>query len=143
MPTWYVCLKDDCEQGFETWADARKHMKTCGYVGSYEKNGQTKKGPNIEASRAKGIRIYGHAPDRRAAPKAAVTEEELVETLRKYFDNGPRTYNYRKHALAKAIRPKYGPFPFHEFGFGTFAEFLQRHGFWIEEASSSSRSTPY
>ena len=146
MSTWYACLKDECEKVFETWGEARKHMKACGYMGSHVKNGQTCKGPSIEASRAKGIRIYGHAPDRRAAPKETVTEEGLVEIVSKYFANGPPTYDYRKDVMAKVIRPKYGHFQFHEFGFGTFTEFLQRHGFWIERrsgGSSSSRSTPY
>lgn len=154
MSKWYGCLVEDCQRVFETWGEARKHMKLCGPVDGYMKNGQFCKKPNINDSAAKGASIYGHAPDRRSAPEenyvleeSAATEEELVDLVREYYAKGPATYNYRKDVIAKAIRPKWGHFPFHKFGFGTFEEFSSRHGLSIQGeksgAPNSLRISPY
>ena len=58
--------------------------------------------------------------------------------IREYYAKVPDDPNHRKHVLAKAIRPKYGNFPFGNFGFGTFIEFSRRHGLEVYNAKGAA-----
>lgn len=125
----YACLADTCHEGFETWGDARRHMKRVCHLeckpkmsDSAEKASRfitTKPNyvdPTLE-SRFSGKLKTDHAP----------SETELVGLVMDYYSKGPDSENHRKHVMARAIRPIYGNFEFSKFGFGTFKEFSIRH----------------
>ena len=128
----YACLNDGCNQLFDKWGDARKHMRQCGHHSGPKK-------PRLRDSAAKATEIIASDPELSAMavaeavfpkPWEDVSEEELVELIRPFYS----TYQLsaadrRKHVRHRVIEPKYGRFEFGKFGFGTFEKFLVRHGF--------------
>ncbi len=126
----YACLADRCQEGFEKWGDARRHMKNVCHV-----EGK----PKMSDSAEKASRFFTTKPDyvdptleSRFSGKLktdhAPSETELVDLVKDYYSKGSDSENHRKHVMSRVIRPTYGHFEFHKFGFGTFEEFSKRHG---------------
>ena len=127
----YACLADSCQEQFEKWNNARRHMKNvCCIAGKPMLSDSAKKArdlfsttmpdyvdPTLEA-RFSGQLKTNYAP----------SEKELVDLVKEYYLKGPYSVNYRRYVMARIIRPTYGNFEFERFGFGTFREFVTRHG---------------
>mmetsp|Transcript_110206 Transcript_110206/g.235305 ORF Transcript_110206/g.235305 Transcript_110206/m.235305 type:complete len:134 (-) Transcript_110206:110-511(-) len=127
----YACLVEPCSDIFETWGAARQHMKKCGFQGK----------PKLQESAEKALRLSPKAvPVPTMKPWEGVSEEELIQIVEEFYACGPATVDYRKDVMARAIRPKYGDFPFAKFGFGTFLEFSERNGL---STRSTRRFAPY
>jgi hypothetical protein len=128
----YSCLGHECEETFDAWRDATRHMQKCEQHQQLEN-----KKPDIHLSRKK-------ANDLLQEGKTSIksypvpTEEELVEALRESFSKGPSTKVCRKDVLPLAIRNRWGPGEFSKFGFGTIQDFLKRHDVSPEESEVKS-----
>ena len=133
----YACLGEECESLFPMWQKARKHMQECNKFESDKK-------PNMKESAAKAQQVLTSKPELKAeleaellanpTPWENVTEDELVQVVRAYYDKvGWDNVKSKKDVIAGAIRPKYGDFPFGKFGFGSFREWSTKHGLSVTE----------
>ena len=123
----YACL--GCFGLFSKWGDARNHMTNCQYYVSSTK-------PNIKVSRTLATAIMDSNPSMKATvlteaarqPWFNVPEQELIETVKAYYEKIYWNRNKMKNVMSHAIRPKYGEFPFAKFGYGNFKTWSQKHG---------------
>lgn len=107
-----ACLQPNCTELFDQWNKARQHMKECGFVGK----------PNMGDSRKKGVLLSGGA--KVGGLSSAPREAEVVKEVKAYFAG---VKNYPKGVLGH-IRNLYGNVPFETLGYGSFQEFMRKHG---------------
>ena len=121
----YACLVEGCDQLFGQWGEVRRHMKKCGYDGGK---------PKLQDSAAKANAVIADDPELSAVAAAEsvlpkpwenVSEEELAEVIRSFYARTDvSAADKRKHVQHRAIVPKYGRFPFGNFGVGSLEDFL-------------------
>jgi hypothetical protein len=130
----YACQVEDCEEVFETWRDATRHMReTC-------KCGRLPEGakPDINDSREKANDLVQEG---RVQPKTYPVpndETEVADAIRAYYRvRGSANGNPRKEEqlLKLDIIKHWGPGDFSRFGFGDLVEFCERHGISISTGS--------
>jgi hypothetical protein len=118
----YACLVEDCECTFEAWGLATRHMQTACTVGELPEGK-----PSIDLSRVKGNALLNEGKAKtKKYPKP--TEEELAEAIEDFRKENEK-YEQFKHVMFRVVRKTWGPGDFASFGFGTFAEFSEKHGF--------------
>jgi hypothetical protein len=107
-PTPLKALKSHYGQGFK-----------------FENLGLGKYGTWIQQNTDK-FRIEKSANEFLADVEIKISEEDLLLTVTEYFSKS-EMYYHRKHVLGH-IRKIYGEGSFDQFGYGTFPDFLDRHG---------------
>jgi hypothetical protein len=124
----YACLVPDCEETFDAWRAATRHMQNCDRGKRPEDAGK----PRIYDSRKKANDLLEEG---RAKVKTypVPTEEEIVSAVREFYEQESTKDNQRKHAYQLVVVKKWGPGDFSRFGFGEFEEFGNRHGIATKE----------
>jgi hypothetical protein len=109
----YACLGDECEETFDFWGDARRHMLNCS---SHSLADGT---ANLHQSRKKANDLLQEGGKAQVTTDPVPTEEKLA------MDAHPEPEK-QKDVLHIVVRKKWGPGAFANFGFGTFQELLVR-----------------
>jgi hypothetical protein len=133
----YACMVEDCEEIFDTWREATRHMRdTC-------KCGRLPQGtkPHIKDSREKanGLLREGRVQAKTAKTYPVPTDEaEIADTIRAFYRvrgtgiaEANRQPRKEQQLLKLDIIKHWGPGNFSRFGFGDLVEFCERHGISI------------
>jgi hypothetical protein len=133
----YACLVEDCEEIFDTWRDATRHIRnTC-------KCGRLPEGtkPNIKDSRGKANDLFQEGRVQVKTYPVPTDEAEVADAIREFYrlrgstEDNPR----REKSLLKLVFVKrWGPGDFSRFGFGGLPEFCERHGISMSTESSET-----
>jgi hypothetical protein len=123
----YACLIEDCEEIFDTWRDATRHIRntcSCGRL----PEGSAK--PDIKDSRKKANDLLQTGRVQAKTYPVPTDEAEVADAIREFYrvrgsteDNPPKEQQLLKLAIAK----HWGPGEFSRFEFGDLAEFCERH----------------
>jgi hypothetical protein len=126
----YACLVEDCEEIFDTWRDATRHIRdTC-------KCGRLPEGtkPNIKDSREKANDLLQEGRVQAKTYPVPTDEAEVADAIRAFYRvRGSTERNPRKEQqlLKLDMIKHWGPGNFSRFGFGDLVEFCERHGISI------------
>lgn len=126
----YACLVEDCEEIFDTWRDATRHMRdTC-------KCGKLPEGtkPNLKDSRDKANGLLQEGRVQAKTYPVPADEAEVADSIRAFYrvrgsaEGKPRK---EQQLLKLDLIKHWGPGNFSRFGFGDLIEFCERHGISI------------
>jgi hypothetical protein len=133
----YACLVEDCEEIFDTWRDATRHIRnTC-------KCGRLPEGtkPSITDSRGKANNLFQEGRVQAKTYPVPTDEAEVADAIREFYrlrgsaEDNPRK---EKNLLKLVFVKRWGPGDFSRFGFGGLVEFCERHGFSMSTERSDT-----
>jgi hypothetical protein len=122
----YACLVEECEEIFDTWRTATRHMRNTCPIGRLDE----KEKPHITDSRKKANDLLDQGLVEVKTYPDPADEEEVAAAIREFYRKRGTEDNPRKeqHLLKQLVIKHWGPGNFSRFGFGSLAEFCERHG---------------
>lgn len=138
----YACLHTNCNETFEGWMPAKRHMNNC-KVEEGEKNYEGK--PKISASRKKGNQLLASGvAAKKEYPALPTDATELVKVIRDFYKNSktPTKKMDESFIMRRVIRPTWGSElkDFDTLGFGTWEEFVDANDISQEDSEVDSGS---